>query len=240
MAPAAPSHYQQLGVTADADITTLRQAYRRRALECHPDRANGDSDVMSALNTAWAVLSDPLRRAAYDRTLGPVAPARPRSRPQQRPHVDEPVIDLRRPMNRKNAWFTGIRMQTMRLGSEAARSAVQALALRHRRPRALYDLHLDDVVGSMGADIENRVRVAREAGAAPLDLALAAALVGVRERARMIHRRAQLTGLDDSVVQQAELLDRLWDNLAHGVPRELEQSLGGNPRLLRALTGRRV
>jgi molecular chaperone DnaJ len=68
VAPAAPSHYQQLGVSADADLATLRQAYRRTALECHPDRANGDAGRMAAVNAAWAVLSDPARRAAYDRT----------------------------------------------------------------------------------------------------------------------------------------------------------------------------
>ncbi|MDG2111111.1 MAG: J domain-containing protein, partial [Actinomycetota bacterium] len=110
---AAPSHYQQLGVTTDADITTLRQAYRRRALECHPDRIDGDGDLMAALNAAWAVLSDPGRRAAYDRTLG--AAARPRPRVQHsHPHhtqAGEPVVDLRQSVSRKAAWFTGLRVQ---------------------------------------------------------------------------------------------------------------------------------
>jgi curved DNA-binding protein CbpA len=242
VAPAAPSHYQQLGVSADADLATLRQAYRRTALECHPDRANGDAGRMAAVNAAWAVLSDPARRAAYDRTLGaPISVAAP-PRPAAAPHRSgpEPLIDLRQPMSRKEAWFTAVRVQTRRLGSEAARSAAQALAQRHRRPRAVYDLHVDEIVGSLGNDIESRVQRAREAGAPPLDLALASALVGIRDRARVALREAQIRGVDDGLVVIAELLDRTWDNLAHGVTRELEQSLGGNPRLLRSLTGRRV
>ena len=235
MSSASPSLYQQLGVTADVDLITLRRAYRRRALECHPDRTDGDAHVMAALNAAWAVLSDPNRRAAYDRTIAPLKVVQPV--PQRGP---EPLIDIRGNISGKDAWFAGIRLQTRRLGSEAARSAVQALALRHRRARALYELHVDDIVGALGADIESGVRLAREAEATPLDLALAAALVGVRERARIAAKQAQFSGVSETLVIQAELLDCIWDNLAHGVTRELEQRLGGNPRLLRALTGRRV
>jgi len=235
VARAAQSHYQRLGVPADADLSTLRQAYRQRAMEFHPDRGSGDADNMAAINAAWAVLSDPNSRAAYDQTLGPLlvrrrTPASPTAtaaRPQG-------------PQSRKNAWFAGLRVQTRRLGSEAARSAVQALALRHRRPRALYDVFVDEIVESLGTDIDDRVKRARQAGAAPLDLALASALIGVREQARVVARDVSHAGLDDRAVAQAELLDRMWDNLAHGVSREVEQSLGGNPRLLRALTGRRV
>lgn len=232
MSQAAPSLYQQLGVPADADLVTMRQAYRQRALECHPDRAQGSSDLMARLNAAWAVLSDPTQRAAYDRTIAPPAPA----------ITTEPdsTLDPRRQRSRKEAWFLSIRVQTMRLGSEAARSAVQALALRHRRPRALYEMYIDEIVRSLGDDIESAVRRAREAHAAPLDLALASALLGVRDRARTMIRRAELSGVDEAAVIQAELLDRIWDHLAHGVSRELEQALGGNPRLLRTFTGRRV
>ena len=246
----AASLYEELGVAADADLPTLRKAYRQRAMQCHPDRVDGDADLMARLNAAWAVLSDPTRRAAYDRTH------RPRTSQPSWPTAGttaaagttsatgatagEPVIDLRTRMSRKQAWFAGLRMQTIRLSSEAIRSAVQALAIRHRRPRALYDVHVDQLVGALGRDIEHRVRAAREAGAAPLDLALAAALVGVRDEARHLHRRASVRGVDEALVLQAELVDRVWDHLAHGVTRELERALGGNPRLLRRLTGRRV
>ena len=232
MVSAAPSHYQRLGGAVDADLPTLRQAYRQRAMEFHPDRGSGDADSMAAINTAWAVLSNPTSRAAYDRTLGPLRPV-----PQRGP---APPAPHREPMSRKDAWFAGLRVQTRRLGSEAARSAVQALALRHRRPRALYEMFVDEIVEFLGTDIDSRVKGARQAGAAPLDLALASALIGVRKHARLVATRVSHAGLDDRAVVQAELLDRMWDNLAHGVSREIEQALGGNPRLLRSLTGRRI
>ena len=58
--------YRILGVTASADTTTIRNAYRDRARRHHPD-AGGDERRMMALNKAWAILRDPKRRDAYDR-----------------------------------------------------------------------------------------------------------------------------------------------------------------------------
>ena len=185
---------------------------------------------MADINAAWSVLSDPSRRAAYDRSLPPlVAP--------------QPVFDPVHPAHgtRKDAWLAGIRAQTVRLGREAARSAAQALAMRRNgRPRALYDLHLDSLMKVLTHETDHRVQMARQAGTAPLDLALAAALIGVRDMARNATQQATLTGLDERLVTLAELLDKTWDNLAHGISREVEIALGANPRLLRTFTGRRV
>jgi hypothetical protein len=66
MAP--PSHYEVLGVPASATQAEVRAAYRAAARNHHPD-AGGDPGRMRALNVAWAVLGDPVRRAAYDRVL---------------------------------------------------------------------------------------------------------------------------------------------------------------------------
>jgi molecular chaperone DnaJ len=57
--------YERLGVAPDADRDTIRAAYRRLAREHHPDRG-GDEATMAAINGAWLVLRDPMRRAAYD------------------------------------------------------------------------------------------------------------------------------------------------------------------------------
>ena len=62
------SHYDVLGVTARATPDEVRAAYRRAARDHHPD-AGGDAARMSDLNTAWHVLGDAHRRAAYDRLL---------------------------------------------------------------------------------------------------------------------------------------------------------------------------
>jgi hypothetical protein len=63
-----PTHYEVLGVPSTATQAEVRAAYRAAARNHHPD-AGGDPGRMRALNLAWAVLGDPVRRAAYDRAL---------------------------------------------------------------------------------------------------------------------------------------------------------------------------
>jgi hypothetical protein len=72
---AGPDHYQLLGVARGASREQIAQAWRRRARDEHPDSRPGDAgDEVAArfraLAEAWRVLSDPGRRAAYDRALG--------------------------------------------------------------------------------------------------------------------------------------------------------------------------
>lgn len=82
MTMALPSHYDVLGVAASASQAEVRAAYRAAARDHHPD-AGGDAGRMRALNVAWSVLGDPVRRAAYDRALArgvadpPFAPPEP-------------------------------------------------------------------------------------------------------------------------------------------------------------------
>ncbi len=62
-------YYRILGVESTADPKEIKEAYRRLALRYHPDRNADDpavSDKMKALNEAYAVLSDPTKRAEYD------------------------------------------------------------------------------------------------------------------------------------------------------------------------------
>jgi len=76
------THYEVLGVAADASPAEVRSAYRLAARDHHPD-AGGDPRRMQDLNAAWHVLGDPIRRAAYDRQLGRTPPNRPNG--QDRP-----------------------------------------------------------------------------------------------------------------------------------------------------------
>jgi curved DNA-binding protein CbpA len=78
-----PTHYEVLGVAADASPAEVRSAYRLAARDHHPD-AGGDPRRMQDVNAAWHVLGDPVRRAAYDRELGRTPPPG-RSNGQDRP-----------------------------------------------------------------------------------------------------------------------------------------------------------
>ena len=70
------THYEVLGVEPDASGEEIQRAYRLLARRHHPDVApDGDRSLMTAINGAWMVLSDPARRRDYDATLDRPAPA---------------------------------------------------------------------------------------------------------------------------------------------------------------------
>ena len=63
-------YYEVLGVAPAADLTEIRKAFRRLARECHPDVNPEDTEAEARFKEcaeAWEVLSDPEKRAAYDR-----------------------------------------------------------------------------------------------------------------------------------------------------------------------------
>lgn len=69
-------HYRTLQVTRDAEPEVIERAYRALSLKHHPDvvsesRRAEANRRMQAINAAYAVLRDPLRRRGYDRTLPP-------------------------------------------------------------------------------------------------------------------------------------------------------------------------
>jgi molecular chaperone DnaJ len=61
-------YYAVLGVPRDADAKTIKSAFRKLALQYHPDRNkdSGAEDRFKEAAEAYAVLSDPEKRAAYD------------------------------------------------------------------------------------------------------------------------------------------------------------------------------
>lgn len=63
-------YYEILGIARDADADAVKRAYRKLALQYHPDRNGGSRDSeahFKEATEAYEVLRDPDKRAAYDR-----------------------------------------------------------------------------------------------------------------------------------------------------------------------------
>ena len=64
-------YYATLGLTPSADAVVVRAAYKALAQRYHPDKVGVAPDTaglrMAELNEAYGILSDPAKRAEYDR-----------------------------------------------------------------------------------------------------------------------------------------------------------------------------
>lgn len=62
-------YYKILGVDKSASEDEIKKAFRKKAMECHPDRHNGDKELESKfkeVNEAYEVLGDIQKRQNYD------------------------------------------------------------------------------------------------------------------------------------------------------------------------------
>ena len=60
-----PDHYAALGIQSTADASDIRKAYKKRALQTHPDKG-GDEEEFKRVGAAYTVLSDEAKRSEYD------------------------------------------------------------------------------------------------------------------------------------------------------------------------------
>jgi DnaJ-class molecular chaperone len=63
--------YDILHVAKDASFDDIKTAYRKLAMECHPDtsdKPDSDSEKIRDINGAYEILSDPIKRKQYDET----------------------------------------------------------------------------------------------------------------------------------------------------------------------------
>ncbi len=62
-------YYEVLGVSRDASIDDIKKAYRKSALQHHPDRNFGNKEAeekFKEISEAYAILSDAEKRDMYD------------------------------------------------------------------------------------------------------------------------------------------------------------------------------
>lgn len=126
-------HYERLGLTREAKPEEIRTAFRTLARQYHPDRPDGDTATFKAINEAHQVLSDPQKRAAYDRTGQTAGVATPAGADDLRGWMDEfihrhfestrvPAVEqaltdaLKRAAHAKNgaAWADGVVVEARR------------------------------------------------------------------------------------------------------------------------------
>jgi molecular chaperone DnaJ len=63
-------YYESLSIERSASDGEIKAAFRKQAMQCHPDRNPGDQSAehrFKEVNEAYEVLKDPDKRAAYDR-----------------------------------------------------------------------------------------------------------------------------------------------------------------------------
>src|SRR3984893_354781 len=63
-------YYESLSLERTATEIDIKSAFRKQAMQCHPDRHPGDKDAehrFKEINEAYEILKDPDKRAAYDR-----------------------------------------------------------------------------------------------------------------------------------------------------------------------------
>jgi len=90
----ARSYYEVLGVSESASEDDIKKAYRKRALQLHPDRnrEDGAEAAFKRVGFAYEVLSDSTKRSAYDRH-GEAGVAGAAAQQQQQQHRHSPFAN---------------------------------------------------------------------------------------------------------------------------------------------------
>ena len=104
-------YYLVLGITSDATLDEIKDAYRRLAKEFHPDRYGDNHSPFLAVQEAYSILSDPIKRQTHDleilsqkKKLRPKYGERMRSGPRKK--VEPLIPEQEHPMDLGSASFS--------------------------------------------------------------------------------------------------------------------------------------
>ena len=152
-------YYDILGVPRDADKKTLKDAYHRLAMKWHPDRnkAPDAEDRFKEIAKAYAVLSDPKKRARYDASGEEgVAHSGVELRRDARPGVGDADMDTLIVGVETHDHESAFRLGTHGVGHEVAQrlAKLDAVAGEGAGRDLGADLVLDTLAGIAAAELE--------------------------------------------------------------------------------------
>lgn len=102
------THYDVLGITIQASVDEIKQAYRRLARQYHPDAPHGSTARFQALGQAYEILCHAEKRRQYDATLIPSAKKHPTPpKRQTTPKSQNPAAKDERSLWSSFPWHKG-------------------------------------------------------------------------------------------------------------------------------------
>lgn len=105
--PPEDDYYAVLGLPADVEDEEIRRTWRRLAMEWHPDRAGpGTTHAFARMSVAYAVISDPDERAAYDKRRGITRASAPAHRSPEPKTPTAEARSAKREATTKNSHFS--------------------------------------------------------------------------------------------------------------------------------------
>lgn len=66
MSNSKKSYYEILGVQSDCQLSDIKRAYRKLAMEYHPDKNEDGAEKFKEISKAYTIISDPEKRQIYD------------------------------------------------------------------------------------------------------------------------------------------------------------------------------
>lgn len=228
------TYYELLGVSRSATPQEIKARYRKLILRIHPD-LDGPPALFRQVQQAYEVLSDPFRRASYDRALeAQAAAARPRPLPRVRwdPPPGAVTIPQGTPTWTRSAASPPRRRRRVRRG------AFGALLSQH--PAATLAI-AGAVLLFFGVALTGIGVALISLGAAALITAGVAGLGGRGTKEREAYQRSGMKAIDAMTERQFEvLLEHFFAKKGYRVARIAGRGGSGADLLLNDASGRMI